>query len=238
MTVEKQHSEIPQTSSCLLANESARKPHQITIPSRPCFLRLKPPWNETPPRSRSSRFFTLSSFSLSINLHQQTTMSSSSSSYEIILTSSPDGPVMAYDASTGAYVARFTGSRSPRRGLAVVGKRFIAAAHVSPDTEAVSIHLYNWFTSSVFYSFRVPEFVAPLAATSDGGYIFAGGQSGSIHSFSLPAGDSVRSFSAHTKPVSCLQLSDDGSLVISGTRGRLYLDYWIKNNVFKYLLFI
>ncbi|XP_028783955.1 protein ROOT INITIATION DEFECTIVE 3-like [Neltuma alba] len=141
----------------------------------------------------------------------------SSSSYELVLTSSPDGPIIAYDASTGVEVTRFPGTRSPRRGLTVAGNSFIAASHVSPDTAAVSIHLYNWHTSSVLHRFSVPEFVAPLAATPDGGYIFAGGQSGTIHCFSVPSGNMVKSFPAHTKPISCLQLSIDGSLVISGS---------------------
>ncbi|XP_054811063.1 protein ROOT INITIATION DEFECTIVE 3-like [Prosopis cineraria] len=144
-------------------------------------------------------------------------MSSTSSSYELVLTSSPDGPIVAYDASTGAAVARFPGTRSPRGGLTVAGNCFIAGCHVSPHTAAVSIHLYNWHTWSVLHRFSVPEFVAPLAATADGGYLFAGGQSGSIHCFSVPSGDVVKSFPAHAKPISCLQLSNDGSLVISGS---------------------
>ncbi|KAI9085907.1 hypothetical protein K1719_031984 [Acacia pycnantha] len=142
---------------------------------------------------------------------------SSSTSYELVLTSSTDGPIVAYNASTGAPLTRFLGTRSPRRGLMAAGNRFIAASHVSPDTAAVSIHLYNWHTSSVLHRFPAPEFVAPLAATPDGGFIFAGGQSGSIHCFSVPLGDVVKSFPAHTKPISCLQLNSDGSLVISGS---------------------
>ncbi|KAK4255950.1 hypothetical protein QN277_008875 [Acacia crassicarpa] len=142
---------------------------------------------------------------------------SSSSSYELVLTSSTDGPIVAYNASTGAPLTRFLGTRSPRRGLTAAGNHFIAATHVSPDTAAVSIHLYNWHISSVLHRFPAPEFVAPLAATADGVFIFAGGQSGSIHCFSVPLGDVVKSFPVHTKPISCLQLNNDGSLVISGS---------------------
>lgn len=136
--------------------------------------------------------------------------------YEVILTSSPEGPITAFDASTGATVAQFTGSRSPCRGLAVTSKGLIAAAHVSSDSGSGSIHIYNWFTSSVFHNIPLPEPVAPLATTSTGDFLFAGGVSGSIHSLSLPSGDIIKSFTPHSKPVSTLHLSDDGSLLFSG----------------------
>ncbi|KAK3025482.1 hypothetical protein RJ639_041563 [Escallonia herrerae] len=142
---------------------------------------------------------------------------SSSPLQEIVLTSSPDGPISAYDAFSGATLARFTASRSPRKGLALVGKKLLAASHVSPDTGKGSIHLYNWWSSSTFLNLPVPEPVAPLAATLDGMYLFAGGISGCIYAFSLPAGDIIRSFSAHCKPISCLEINDDGSLLLSGS---------------------
>jgi pre-rRNA-processing protein IPI3 len=142
---------------------------------------------------------------------------SSSSSPEIILTSSPDGPIVAYDASSGTTIAQFTGSRSPRRGLTVVGKTYVAASHISPTTASGSIHLYNWWSSSAFHNLPVPEPVAPLAATQGGLYLFAGGISGSVHSLSVPAGDVLKSLPAHNKPVTCLCVNDDESLLISGS---------------------
>jgi pre-rRNA-processing protein IPI3 len=142
----------------------------------------------------------------------------SSSSSEIILTSSPDGPITAYDASSGAILACFTGSRSPRHGLALVGNTFIAASHISSATASGSVHLYNWWSSTVFHHLPLPEPVAPLTATPDGLYLFAGGVSGNIHSLSLPPLGNVliNSLPAHEKPVSCLKITEDGSLLISG----------------------
>ncbi|KAM1805238.1 hypothetical protein ACFX12_031013 [Malus domestica] len=141
----------------------------------------------------------------------------SSSSHEIVLTSSPDGPIIAYDASSGTALAQFTGSRSPRRGLTIVGKPYIAASHVSPTTGSGSIHLYNWCSSSALHNLQVPEPVAPLAAMSDGAYLFAGGLSGSVHTLSIPSGDVLKSLAVHNKPVSCLGISNDESLLISGS---------------------
>lgn len=140
-----------------------------------------------------------------------------SSSHEIFLTSSPDGPIIAYDASSGAILARFTGSRSPRQGLALAGNTFLAASHISSATASGSIHLYNWWSSTVFRHLPLPEPVAPLTASRDGLYLFAGGLSGNIHALSLPSGNLVKSIPAHDKPVSCLKINDDGSLLISGS---------------------
>ncbi|KAF3442347.1 hypothetical protein FNV43_RR16263 [Rhamnella rubrinervis] len=141
----------------------------------------------------------------------------SPSPYEIVLASSPDGPIIAYDASSGAVLTHFSDSRSPRRGLALAGKTFIAASHISPTTGSGSIHLYNWWSSTAFHNLPVPEPVAPLAATSDGSFLFGGGLSGCVYALSLPSGDVLRSFPAHRKSVSCLSISDDGSLLISGS---------------------
>lgn len=140
----------------------------------------------------------------------------SSSSHEIVLTSSPDGLITAYDASSGAILARFTGSRSPRQGLALAGNAFIAASHISSATASGSVHLYNWWSSTVFHHLPLPEPVAPLTATPDGSYVFVGGLSGNIHALSLPLGNVLKSLPAHEKPVSCLKITNDGSLLISG----------------------
>ncbi|CBI20112.3 protein ROOT INITIATION DEFECTIVE 3-like [Vitis riparia] len=135
---------------------------------------------------------------------------------EIVLTSSPDGPIIAYDPYSGAIIAHFTGSRSPPKGLTLAGKGLIAASHISA-TGAGSINLYNWWSSAVFNHLPLPEPVAPLAATLDGAYLFAGGLSGHIYSISLPSGKTIQTFPAHSKSVSCLEINDDGSLLISGS---------------------
>lgn len=142
--------------------------------------------------------------------------SSSSSLNEVILTSSPEGPITAYNPSSGAILAHFSGSRSPRRGLTFAGKPFIAASHISPTTGSGSVHLYNLWSSTPLHNIPVPEPVAPLATTADGSYLFTGGLSGNVYAISVPKGDILRSFSAHDKPVSCLKISPDGSLLISG----------------------
>lgn len=143
---------------------------------------------------------------------------------EIILTSSPDGLITAYDASSGSKLAYFNGSKSPQKGITLVGKKkIIAASHFCPDTGRGFVHLYNWWSSTAFHKITMPEPVAPLVATLDGLYLFSGGLSGQIHSISLPIicddNDDVThsSFPAHSKPITCLEINDDSSLLLSGS---------------------
>ncbi|KAJ7981891.1 protein ROOT INITIATION DEFECTIVE 3-like [Quillaja saponaria] len=105
----------------------------------------------------------------------------SPSSHEIVLTSSPDGPIIAYHISNGTTIAHFSGSRSPPQGLTLAGESLFAASHVS------SAHYQGQFTSIT----------------------------GTIRALSLPNGDILNSFPAHRKPISCLELNHDGSLLIS-----------------------
>lgn len=139
-----------------------------------------------------------------------------SSSTQIILTSSPDGSITAYDAFTGTILTHFSGSRSPRHGLALVGKAFIAATHISSTTASGSIHLYNWWSPTALHHIPVSEPVASLAATPDGSYLFAGSLSGSVYALKIPSGNVIQSSSAHKNSVSCLAITNDSSLLISG----------------------
>ncbi|KAH7674344.1 pre-rRNA-processing protein IPI3 protein [Dioscorea alata] len=135
---------------------------------------------------------------------------------DIILTSSTDGPIIAQDHITGAVLAQFSVTRSPRKGLTFTSGGLIAASHVTPSASGF-IHLFNWWSSSVLQSVPVPEPVAPLVATPNGSFLFAGGLSGHIYILSLPSCDLLRSFPAHQRTVSCLTINSDGSLVISGS---------------------
>ncbi|KAJ0965318.1 hypothetical protein J5N97_026456 [Dioscorea zingiberensis] len=136
-------------------------------------------------------------------------------SSEIILTSSPDGPIAAHDHLTGAIVSQCSITGSPRNGLAFASGELIAASHITLSASGF-IHLFNWWSSSVLQSIPVPEPVAPLVATPHGSFLFAGGLSGSIYVLSLPSGDVFHSFHAHRHPVSCLTINADGSLLLSG----------------------
>ncbi|KAK1439664.1 hypothetical protein QVD17_05484 [Tagetes erecta] len=136
---------------------------------------------------------------------------------ETVLIPSPNGPITGYDPLTGTVLAQFNGTQCPHNGITMLGDNQFACSHVSPETGAGSIHLYYWWSLFYTQNITLPEPVAPLAATSDGSYLFSGGISGHIHSLSLPSGDIIRSFSAHEKAVSCLVISCDGSLLLSGS---------------------
>ncbi|KAL4554115.1 hypothetical protein LXL04_039772 [Taraxacum kok-saghyz] len=136
---------------------------------------------------------------------------------EIVITASPDGPFTAYDPNSGSVVGRFNGNRCPRNGICVLGKELFAASHVSPETRAGYVRIYYWWSMSRVKSIPLPEPVAPLAGSVDGLYVFSGGISGQIHSVSVHSGDVIRSFPVHEKPVSCVTINRDGSLILSGS---------------------
>ncbi|KAF2314431.1 hypothetical protein GH714_026346 [Hevea brasiliensis] len=102
--------------------------------------------------------------------------------------SSPDGPITAYDTVSGTTLARFTGSHSPCHRLALAGKAYVAASHISSSTASASIHLYNWLSPTALHRLPVPQ----------------------------PVGNIIKSFLAHYKPASSLRINSDWSLVISG----------------------
>ncbi|CAH1450009.1 unnamed protein product [Lactuca virosa] len=136
---------------------------------------------------------------------------------EIVLTASPEGPFTAYDPYTGNVVGRFNDDRCPRNGICILGNDLFAASHVSPETRAGYLRIYYWWSTSCTQSVPLPEPVAPLVASVDGSYVFSGGISGQIYSVSVHSGDVIRSFPVHEKPVSCLAINCDGSLILSGS---------------------
>ncbi|KAL8205430.1 hypothetical protein R6Q57_008981 [Mikania cordata] len=139
------------------------------------------------------------------------------SSPETILTASSDGPITTFDPYTGTVLVRYNGSQCPRNGITLIGDNQFAASHVSPETGAGSVNLYYWWSPSCARNIPLPEPVAPIAATTDGSYLFSGGVSGRIHSVMVLSGELIRSFHAHVKPVSCITISCDGSLILSGS---------------------
>uniref|UniRef100_A0A0E0M2G7 Uncharacterized protein n=1 Tax=Oryza punctata TaxID=4537 RepID=A0A0E0M2G7_ORYPU len=119
---------------------------------------------------------------------------------ELILAACHGRPVTAYDALSGHAVAEFPAPvNTSRHGLAVVtpgAAPFVAASHVCPVTGAGSVLLLHWRSRAPARSLPVPEPVAPLVAAPRGSHLLAGGLGGA--------------------PVSCLELNDDGSLLVSG----------------------
>ncbi|OEL33361.1 hypothetical protein BAE44_0005620 [Dichanthelium oligosanthes] len=139
---------------------------------------------------------------------------------ELILAAPHGRPITAYDALTGDVVAEFPPANTPRHGLAVAtgpGTAFVAASHVCPATGAGSIRLFQWLSPAPARDLPVPEPVAALVAAPYGTHLLAGGVSGRVHALALPSGGVACSFRAHGGgAVSCLALSDDGSLLVSG----------------------
>ncbi|XP_020102451.1 protein ROOT INITIATION DEFECTIVE 3-like [Ananas comosus] len=61
------------------------------------------------------------------------------------------------------------------------------------------------------------EPIGPLVSNSEGAYIIGGGSSGAIYLWEVASGKLLNKWNAHLRAVTCLTLSDDESLLISGS---------------------
>ncbi|KAL5991073.1 hypothetical protein ACLOJK_011979 [Asimina triloba] len=66
------------------------------------------------------------------------------------------------------------------------------------------------------------ELIGPISCTEDGLFVFGGSPSGHVYVWDVPSGRLLKNWAAHHKSVTCLALSDDDSLLISGAQdGRI-----------------
>ena len=60
-----------------------------------------------------------------------------------------------------------------------------------------------------------------MAATPDGLYVLAGGKSGKVYAWEAATGSLVRAWDAHFKAVTCLALTTDGGVLLTGSEDTL-----------------
>ncbi|ERN09007.1 protein ROOT INITIATION DEFECTIVE 3 [Amborella trichopoda] len=140
---------------------------------------------------------------------------------EIIFVSYPSSnSIFAFDLASGSLLAHLSGCPSPHFLIPLAGKSPLQAGKpllvAASSTETTHIFVWSWSSPAPSFSFPTPEPVLSMAATCDGQYLFSGGFSGQIHSFST--GKLLRSFFAHRSPVTHLVVSDDDSLLVSAAK--------------------
>lgn len=69
-----------------------------------------------------------------------------------------------------------------------------------------------------------------MAATHDGLYIVAGGKSGRVYAWEAASGSLLRAWDAHFKAVTCLALSSDGGVLVTGSEDTL-VKAWVMGEV-------
>ncbi|OAY64463.1 Protein ROOT INITIATION DEFECTIVE 3 [Ananas comosus] len=135
---------------------------------------------------------------------------------ELVIASSPvDAGVGCWSLPSGAEKLRYGPCAAPRHGLLPVGgggARFL-------------LSLFGSFLS-ICFALKQPQVatksfpaepIGPLVSNSEGAYIIGGGSSGAIYLWEVASGKLLNKWNAHLRAVTCLTLSDDESLLISGS---------------------
>ncbi|KAJ3693328.1 hypothetical protein LUZ60_008808 [Juncus effusus] len=138
----------------------------------------------------------------------------------IIIASSPlDTGINSWALNSGTKLLNYKTCASPRHGLTPVGSRFIASSQIPASHSAASAPIYFW-------SFDKPQLavksfpaepIGPLVSNSEGTFLIGGGSSGSIYLWEVASGKLINKWQAHYRAVTCLSISNDESLLISGS---------------------
>lgn len=132
----------------------------------------------------------------------------------LLLGSTQEQEVLVADAATGGQLFCFKQSRAARLGACAVPRTdHVAVAQAGK----LALHLFSWGKDVPALKCHVAEPMGPVASTSCGNFLFAGGVSGKVYVWDVKTGELVLVFDAHYKAVSALALtSDDSHLVSAG----------------------
>ncbi|KAL2938262.1 Protein ROOT INITIATION DEFECTIVE 3 [Bienertia sinuspersici] len=134
----------------------------------------------------------------------------------IMASSSIDGGVGCWEIKTGKEKLHYKSCLSPPHSLISVGNRFFASSQLRHSSSSGSILYWSWHKPQPEVKSFPPEPIKPLVSNREGSYIIGGGASGNIYLWEVFTGRLLKKWYAHNGAVSCLSLSDDESLLISG----------------------
>ncbi|GAB2285246.1 hypothetical protein Dimus_019698 [Dionaea muscipula] len=137
----------------------------------------------------------------------------------IIASSSIDSGIGCWDLQTGNEVLRYKTCVSPPHGLISVGNRFLASSQLrdaSSSASGGSVLYWSWHKPQADVKSFPVEPMKPLVSDTAGNFLIGGGASGYIYVWEVLTGRLLNKWHAHYRSVTCLVLSDDESLLISG----------------------
>ncbi|KAH9606021.1 hypothetical protein KSS87_021038 [Heliosperma pusillum] len=137
---------------------------------------------------------------------------------EVVMAASAiDGGIGCWDLQNGKEQLRYKTCSSPPHGVVSVGGRFFAASQLRHFSASSGSLLYwSWHKPQPEVKSFPAEPINPLVSNREGTYLIGGGASGNIYVWEVLSGKLLKKWHAHLRGVSCLVLSDDESLVISG----------------------
>ncbi|KAK1317100.1 hypothetical protein QJS10_CPA05g02334 [Acorus calamus] len=136
---------------------------------------------------------------------------------EVVVVSSSvaEAGIGCWDLRTGAEGLRHKSCASTPRGLCSVGRKFLASSQLRPSSSG-SVLFWSWDKPQAEVKSFPAEPINPLVSNSEGTFIIGGGSSGNIYLWEVSSGRLLKKWHAHYRAVTCLVLSDDESLLISG----------------------
>ncbi|XP_042504555.1 protein ROOT INITIATION DEFECTIVE 3-like isoform X2 [Macadamia integrifolia] len=137
---------------------------------------------------------------------------------EVVIASSPvDAGISCWDLNSGTEHLRHRTCASAPHGLTCVGRRFLASSQLRDSSlSSGSILYWSWNKPQVEVKSFPAEPINPLVSNSEGTYLIGGGSSGDIYFWEVSSGTLLKRWHAHYRAVTCLVLSEDESLLISG----------------------
>lgn len=130
--------------------------------------------------------------------------------------SSMDSGVSCWEADTGRELLRYKSCLSPPHGLVSVGGRFFASSQLRTSSASGSLLYWSLHKPQPEVKSFPAEPIKPLVSNREGTYLIGGGASGDVFVWEVFTGRLLKKWHAHNGAVSCLALSDDESLLISG----------------------
>ncbi|CAO2822018.1 unnamed protein product [Amaranthus hypochondriacus] len=134
----------------------------------------------------------------------------------VMASSSMDETVGCWDIHSGAEQLRYKSCFSPSHGLISIAGRFLASSQIREPSTSGSILYWSWHKPQPEVKSFPAEPIKPLVSNREGTYLFGGGSLGYIYLWEVFTGRLLKKWHAHYGAVSCLALSDDESLLISG----------------------
>ncbi|CAL9090871.1 unnamed protein product [Musa acuminata var. zebrina] len=139
---------------------------------------------------------------------------------EVVIASSPvDVGIGCWDLRSGSEQLRYRSCSSAPHGLLSIAGRFLASSQLrdSPSSASCPIFFWSWDKPQVEVRSFPAEPIGPLVSNSEGTYLMGGGPSGIIYQWEVASGKLLTRWHAHYRSVTCLTLSKDESLLISGS---------------------
>uniref|UniRef100_A0A7C9DS81 Uncharacterized protein n=1 Tax=Opuntia streptacantha TaxID=393608 RepID=A0A7C9DS81_OPUST len=134
----------------------------------------------------------------------------------VVASSSIDTGIGCWDLQNSNEQLRYKSCSSPPHGLVSVGGRFFASSQLRDSSSSGFVLYWSLHKPQPEVKSFPAEPIKPLVSNSEGTYLIGGGVSGDIYVWEVLTGRLLKKWHAHYRAVTCLTLSDDESLLVSG----------------------